>query len=122
MTSSAQKNIFYMDGQVKVKGPALDLSLTFEGKNITIDVTELDPIALKIVVQSASKRIMLEKLANLLKGFRKTLFVSLKGEIAFVIGHGAKPSLLSRVGLFPGIEVKSIKTSAKLIRGSYNEF
>ena len=49
MTSSAQKNIFYMDGQVKVKGPALDLSLTFEGNNITIDVTELDPIALKIV-------------------------------------------------------------------------
>jgi len=122
MTSSSLKEKFHIDGYLRVEAPEFDVSLSFQGNEININVTRLNRNASKLIPPSLSKRIMLKKISDSLTDMGKTLNVSLMGEIAFVIGRRATPSLLSRVGLLPGLEVKSIKTSAKLMKGLYNEF
>jgi hypothetical protein len=122
MTSSSLKEKFHIDGSLRVEAPEFDVSLSFQENEININVTRLNRNASKLIPPSLSKRIMLKKISDSLTDMGKTLNVSLMGEIAFVIGRRATPSLLSRVGLLPGLEVKSIKTSAKLMKGLYNEF
>ena len=122
MTSSSLKEKFHIDGSLRVEAPEFDVSLSFQGNEININVTRLNRNASKLIPPSLSKRIMLKKISDCLTDMGKTMNVSLMGDIAFVIGRRATPSLLSRVGLLPGLEVKSIKTSAKLMKGLYNEF